>query len=55
MLKVAAWTIGEYGDMLVSEASNAISMVDEDGVGVYKYYIISLKNILLKIKLKIKL
>lgn len=30
---MAAWTIGEYGDLLVSEASNAISMVDEDGVG----------------------
>ncbi|KAH9629398.1 hypothetical protein HF086_013312 [Spodoptera exigua] len=34
LLKVAAWTIGEYGDLLVSEASNAISMVDEDGVAV---------------------
>ncbi|XP_072943636.1 AP-1 complex subunit gamma-1 isoform X2 [Epargyreus clarus] len=32
LVQVAAWTIGEYGDMLVSEASNAISMVDEDGV-----------------------
>ncbi|CAK1552596.1 unnamed protein product [Leptosia nina] len=32
LIQVAAWTIGEYGDMLVSEASNAISMVDDDGV-----------------------
>ncbi|XP_038215171.1 AP-1 complex subunit gamma-1 isoform X2 [Zerene cesonia] len=32
LVQVAAWTIGEYGDMLVSEASNAISMVDDDGV-----------------------
>ncbi|XP_050677258.1 AP-1 complex subunit gamma-1 isoform X3 [Leptidea sinapis] len=32
LLQVAAWTIGEYGDMLVSEASSAISMVDDDGV-----------------------
>lgn len=33
IFQVATWTIGEYGDLLVSEASNAISMVDEDGVG----------------------
>ncbi|XP_045515049.1 AP-1 complex subunit gamma-1 isoform X5 [Pieris brassicae] len=32
IIQVAAWTIGEYGDMLVSEASNAISMVDDDGI-----------------------
>ncbi|CAH2074562.1 unnamed protein product, partial [Iphiclides podalirius] len=32
LVQVAAWTVGEYGDLLVSEASNAISMVDEDGV-----------------------
>ncbi|XP_037869117.1 AP-1 complex subunit gamma-1 isoform X5 [Bombyx mori] len=32
LIQVAAWTIGEYGDLLVSEASSAISMVDEDGV-----------------------
>ncbi|XP_061383571.1 AP-1 complex subunit gamma-1 isoform X3 [Danaus plexippus] len=32
LVQVAAWTIGEYGDMLVSEASNSISMVDDDGV-----------------------
>ncbi|XP_037973418.2 AP-1 complex subunit gamma-1 isoform X2 [Plutella xylostella] len=32
LVQVAAWTIGEYGDLLVSEASNAISMVDDEGV-----------------------
>lgn len=32
LVQVAAWSVGEYGDLLVSEASNAISMVDEDGV-----------------------
>ncbi|XP_068629913.1 AP-1 complex subunit gamma-1 isoform X2 [Battus philenor] len=31
LVQVAAWSVGEYGDLLVSEASNAISMVDEDG------------------------
>ncbi|CAG9783529.1 unnamed protein product [Diatraea saccharalis] len=31
LVQVAAWTIGEYGDLLVSEDSNAISMADEDG------------------------
>lgn len=29
---MAAWTIGEYGDLLVNESSDAISMVDDDGV-----------------------
>ncbi|XP_047988911.1 AP-1 complex subunit gamma-1 isoform X1 [Leguminivora glycinivorella] len=32
LVQVATWTVGEYGDLLVSEASNAISMVDDDGV-----------------------